>query len=82
MSNSHIKSSNTSNHYKSTGRKFHSTETALLNIHNNILSTVDDGRGIALTLIDLSTPFDTIDRTLLSRRLDDWLGVTGKALDC
>ena len=28
-----------------------------------------------------STLFDTIDHTILLRRLDDWFGVTGKALD-
>ena len=79
--NSHINSSNASNHYQSAYRKFHSTETARLKIHNNILSSMDDGRVTALTLLDLSAAFDTIDHTILLRRLDDWFGVTGKALD-
>ena len=78
---SYIKSSNKSNHYQSAYREFHSTETALLKIHNDILASPDAGKVTAPTLLDLSTAFDTIDRTILWRRLNDWFGVTGKALD-
>ena len=54
---------------------------ALLKIHNDILSSMDDGRVTALTLLDLSAAFDTIGNTILLRRLGDWFGVNGKALD-
>ena len=50
-------------------QEFYSTETALLKIHNDILSSMDDGRVTALTLLDLSAAFDTIDHTILLRRL-------------
>ena len=79
--NSYINSSHTSNDYQSAYRKFHSTETALLKIHNDILSSMDDGRVTALTLLDLSAAFDTMDHTILLRRLGNWFGVSGKALD-
>ena len=79
--NSHINSSHTSNDYQSAYRKFHSTETALLKIHDDILSSMDDGRITALTLLDLSAAFDTIDHTILLRRLGNWFGVGGKELD-
>ena len=79
--NSHISSSNASNHYQSAYREFQFTETALFKIHNDILSSIDDGRVTALTLLCLSAAFDTIDHTVLLRRLDDWFGVTEKALD-
>ena len=79
--NSLINSSHTSNDYQSAYRKFHSTETALLKIHNDILSSMDDGRVTALTLLDLSAVFDTMDHTILLRRLGNWFGVSGKALD-
>ena len=78
---SHIHSSHISNDYQSAYRKFHSTETALLKIHNDILSSMDDGRVTALILLDLSAAFDTIDHTILPRRLGNWFRVSGKALD-
>ena len=64
---SHINSSHTSNDYQSAYRKFRSTETALLKIHNYIFSSMDDGRVTALTLLDLSAPFNAIDHTVLLR---------------
>ena len=79
--NSHINSLNTSNHYLSAYRKFHSTETALLKIPNDILASMNVGKVTALTLLDLPAVFDTIDHTFLLRILDEWFGVTGKALD-
>ena len=79
--NSHINGSNTSIQYQSAYNKFHSTETALLKIHNDFLSSMDAGKVTALSLLNLSSAFDTIDHTISLRRLDDWIGVTGKALD-
>ena len=55
--------------------------TVLLKIHNDILSSMNYGRVTALTLLDLSAAIDTIDHTILLRRLGNWFGVSGKALD-
>ena len=79
-SNSHISSPKLSNHYHSAYKNFHSSETAS-KIHNDILSSMNNGKVTALTLLDLFAAFDTIDHTILLGRLNEWFGVTGKALD-
>ena len=58
----------------------HSTETALLKIQNDIAFSVDSGKAVALTLLDLSAAFDTIDHSLLYDCLHDWFGLDGTVL--
>ena len=58
----------------------HSTETALLKIQNDIAFSVDSGKAVALTLLDLSVVFDTIDYSLLYDCLHDWCGLDGTVL--
>ena len=74
--NLHIYSSKLSNHYQSAYKTFHSTETALLKIHNDILSSMDNDKVTALTLLDLSAAFDTINHTILLSRLSEWFRLT------
>ena len=42
---------------------------------------MEKGRVTALTLIDLSAAFDTIDHLTLINRLSSWYGIYGTALD-
>ena len=46
-------------------RHCHSTETAVLTVHNYIVCATDGVHVVALALLDLSSAFDTIDHTLL-----------------
>ena len=78
--NSHIHNSNTSNQYQSAYRKFHSNETALKSTTIFKVS-MDSGKVTSLILPDLSAAFDTIGHIILLRRLEDWFGVTRKALN-
>ena len=61
-------------------RKHHSTESALLNIHNDILLNMAKGSVTALTLLDLSATFDTINHTILLDRLNGYYGISELAL--
>ena len=61
-------------------RSSHSTETPLLKIQNDIALSVDSGKAVALTLLDLSAAFDTIDHSLLYDCLHDWFGLDGTVL--
>ena len=61
-------------------RKFHSTETALLKIQNDVLCSMDHGGVTLLVLLDLSGAFDTVDHHLLLSRLETKLGLSGTVL--
>ena len=51
---SHLERNNLSNQYQSAYKKFHSTETALLKVENDIILNMDEDRVTALTLLVLS----------------------------
>ena len=71
----HIQKSSLENPYQSAYRAFHSTETALLTVQDNIYKAMGKGEVTALTLLDLSAAFDTIDHDLLLNRLTEWFGI-------
>ena len=66
--------------YQSAYRQYHSTETALLKVQDDIFQAMDNQEVVLLVLLDLSAAFDTIDHDILIRRLRDQYGVTGTAL--
>ena len=55
--------------FQSTYRSFHSTESTHLKIHNDIISSINNGVVTALILLDLSAAFDTVDHSILLSRL-------------
>ena len=55
--------------FQSAYRPKHSTETALVRIHEDLIQAVDSGRGVLLVLLDLSAAFDTLVHSTLLCRL-------------
>ena len=78
--NNHIKSNNLDEPTQSAYKPYHSTETALLRVSNDILRSIDNKQPVLLVLLDLSAAFDTVDHTILIQRLQQRLGITGVAL--
>ena len=58
--NEHIAHEGISNENQLAYRVFHSNETALLKIQNDIATSMDKGAAVGLVLSDLSAAFDTI----------------------
>ena len=58
----HIKNDHLSKPLQSAYRKHHSSESSLLKVHNDIIICMDKGEVTALTLLDLSAAFDTINK--------------------
>ena len=61
-------------------KQFHSTETALVKVFNDIVLDVDRNRTVILLLLDLSAAFDTVDHTILIERLANRFGLCDLAL--
>ena len=70
--------------FQSAYRKYHSTESAVLNIHNNILlnmACLFHNKGMSLPLpFWISATFDIIDHTILLDRLNVYYGISELAL--
>ena len=67
----HLKSNGLYEIYQSAYKQFHSTETALLRVQNDLLKSVDESGGAILVLLDLSAAFDTIDHEKLLKLLEN-----------
>jgi len=62
-------------------RRFHSTETTVTKVFNDLLRAADGGQLSALCLHDLTAAFDTVDHELLLLRLERQFSLRGIVLD-
>jgi len=77
----HLSGHNLQDSKQSAYKKFHSTETLLMKINNDIMSSLGKGEVVMLVLLDLSAAFDTIDHGILAKRLEKRYGIQGTALN-
>jgi len=78
---SHLTSNNFLNPHQSAYCKHHSTETALLYIHDHLINAFGSRQVSCLCLLDLSAAFDAIDHNIRLSRLSSWFGIHGTVLD-
>ena len=76
----HVSSNGLDEVFQSAYKNFHSTETALVKVYNDILVDIDKNRTIILLLLDLSAAFDTVDHEILLYRLASRFGISDVAL--
>ena len=66
--------------FQSAYRHGHSTETVVLKVFSDIVDTIDLAKLALLSLLDLSAAFDTVDHSILEKRLSKSFGIVGTAL--
>ncbi len=62
---SHLTQHQLHDDYQSAYSPFHSTETALMKVHSDIMDALDKGCMVVLLVIDLSAAFDILDHHTL-----------------
>jgi len=61
---------------QSSYRRGHSTETAVLCVHKDLVHAIDEQRITGLVMLDLSAAFDTVDHSILLSVLERRFGVS------
>ena len=78
--NTHLLANNLLPSNQSAYKKYHSTETVLLKIQDDILTSLDQDKVVALVMLDISAAFDTVDHQRLLNCFSSCYGFSGTAL--
>ena len=78
--NDHLNRNNLNIPQESAYKKFHSTETILLKVTNDLLIACDSKSATVLMMLDLSAAFDTVDHHMLIKILFEEIRIRGVAL--
>lgn len=79
--NHHLSACNLLSANQSAYREHHSTETVLLAVNEVLFRAADTDSCSALLLLDLSAAFDTVEHSILIRRLTVTFGIGGTAIE-
>ena len=77
----HVNRNNLMEVNQSAYREFHSTETALVKVREDILKAIDNKEILCLVLLDLSAAFDVIDHHKLLVRMESRFGLSVTVLN-
>lgn len=77
----HITENKLDDPFQSAYKQYHSTETALVRVCNDILLALDNHLAVLLILLDLSAAFDTVDHRILLEILSLCFGIKGAAFN-
>ncbi len=58
----------------------HSTETAMFNVHNDILTALDQNKAVLIIFMDLSAAFDITDHDILLNHIEKCFGIIHNCL--
>ncbi len=75
----HLRVNNLEEPFQSAYRPGHSTETAMVKIHNDIITSLGEKKAVLLVMLDLSAAFDTVSYDCLLSILQE-LGMKSTVL--
>jgi len=75
----HVMSTGNFSEFQSAYQAWHSTETALLKVANDVVTSTCDRLTTVLLLLDISAAFDAIDHNILLDRISSDFGICGSA---
>ena len=79
--NQHLCRNNLQEVFQSAYKPYHSTESALVRVQNDVLRAIDEDRCVMLLFLDLSAAFDTVNHQVLLSRMSDRFGLEGIVLE-
>ena len=74
---SYLENNDLFSNVQSAYRQFHSCETAIAKVSNDIFMNLDNNDPTFLVFLDLSSAFDLVDHSILLKRLKERFGLTG-----
>ena len=76
----HIESHQLHGRFQSAYKRYHSCETAMVHVVDDMQQILKSGKSVCLVMLDLSSAFDTVDHELLFERLEKQFCIRGEAL--